>query len=254
MKNTLFFLLIAISTLFITSCNGTQKDEVKNDTKEIKTDATANTDKPVAYTTEKTAAEILVGGSWNNPAAARSEDIVFNADGNMFWRSGTDEGEDKWEVKGADVLHFYGKDYQIEELTESKLTVSADGETTTYERNLTDETAECNPTFKVEGINDAKGEYKNGNESWTIHFSEDKFIAFYTKDGKQDEAIVVSKIEAKSNCEFSILMEGIQGEIVPTWTLKYNEEKKFYDLHAYEYDAGADSWSDKVYVGSSDNG
>jgi hypothetical protein len=251
MKRAPFFLLITMLTLLVTSCNNVQKEEVKNDKKETKVIPASSTDEEIILT-EKTAAEILVGGSWNNPASAQSEDIIFAADENMFWRNGNDEGQGKWEVKGTDVLHFYNEDYKIESLTELELIVSKKGERTTYERNLS-ETSDCNPRFEIEGINDTKGYYTNGNESWTIHFLENNFIAFYTKDGKQGNAMTILKTEKRSNCEYSIIMEGIQGELVPTWTLKYNEEKKIYDLYTYEYDAEADSWSDKIYIGSSDN-
>lgn len=119
---------------------------------------------------------------------------------------------------------------------------------------LVEKNSDCNPSFKIEGINDAKGIYKNENESWTIHFSDDKFIAFHTKNDKQSQVLPVSKIEARSNCEYGILMQDIQGEMVPSWTLIYNVETKVYDLHAHEYDAGEDIWSDKIYLGSNDNG
>ncbi|MFT5819837.1 MAG: hypothetical protein ACI8ZM_001062 [Crocinitomix sp.] len=224
--------------------------EVAYDTIEI-FDNNNNSSELFSVAQTKTPTEILIGGSWNNPDAIRSEDVIFNTGGKMLWRSGTDEGEGTWEVKGSDVLHFYGKDYKIEELTESKLVVSDNGEKTTYERN---NESDCDPQFKVEGINDAKGQYINGNESWTIHFSEDKFIAFYTKDGDQDDVIVIKEIVSISKCEYSIMMDGMQSEFVSQWTLVYNETEKFYDLHVHSYDAATDTWSDKIFEGSNDNG
>ena len=92
-------------------------------------------DKTDSAITAKTPAQILIGGSWNNPEAARSEDVIFNEDGTMLWRSGEDEGSDSWSVKGTDVLEFYGADYKIESLTETELVVSLDGTKTTYNRN-----------------------------------------------------------------------------------------------------------------------
>lgn len=112
----------------------------------------------------------------------------------------------------------------------------------------------CDPTFKIEGMNDAKGEYKVGNESWTIHFHEDGFIAFHTRDGKKIDERKLSEIKSFSNCKYGVMMEGISGEMVPSWTLVYNEKGKYYDLHVHNYDAKTDTWSDKVYAGSSDNG
>lgn len=113
---------------------------------------------------------------------------------------------------------------------------------------------DCDPKFKIEGINDAKGEYNNGNESWTIYFADDHFAAFYTKDGKQDEAMKVQEIKAISSCKFGVMMEGISGEMVPSWTLVYNEAGNYYDLHVHNYDAMNDEWYDKVFKGNSDNG
>ncbi len=115
----------------------------------------------------------------------------------------------------------------------------------------------CDAPFKIEGTNDAKGEYKLGNnESWTIHFSdsEQDFVAFYTEDGKQDQAMVIEKIVKMTDCEFKIVMEGIGGEIVPTWVLKYNSANKFYDLYVHNYHAETDTWTDDVFSGSADNG
>jgi len=115
----------------------------------------------------------------------------------------------------------------------------------------------CDTPFAIEGINDAKGLYIFGtNESWTIHFYDEvqDFVAFYTKDVKRDDAIVIEKIEKISDCEFKIILEGISGEMVPSWILKYNSDKKFYDLYVRSYDAGADTWSDKIFKGSKDNG
>ncbi|MFT4602719.1 MAG: hypothetical protein ACI857_002906 [Arenicella sp.] len=126
-----------------------------------------------------------------------------------------------------------------------------EGEKTTYENTSEDD---CTPQWKVEGINDAKGEYVIGNESWTIHFAENGFIAFHTKDGNQDDAIAIKEITPISSCEFGIMMEGNEGEIVPSWTLVYNESGKYYDLKVHSYDASKDTWSDKTYGGSSDNG
>ena len=256
MKKSSVILFITLVAFFSMACDSTSGGEEKGQIEEgaVKKGVppeVKKTDAPV-----KTAAEILVGGSWNNPAAIRSEDVIFNANGTMFWRSGSDEGEGKWEVKGTDILFFYGKDYKIEELTETKLVVSEGGEKTTYERNSveTSDQSPCKPQFKVEGINVAKGLYTKGDESWTIHFADNGFIAFYTKDSKQDGAIAVEKIVKISDCEYSIMMEGIQGEKVPTWTLKYNEAQKYYDLHTHSYNAGTDTWSDNVYEGSSDNG
>lgn len=113
---------------------------------------------------------------------------------------------------------------------------------------------DCDPKFKIEGINDAKGEYNHGNESWTIHFGDNNFVAFYTKDGKQDDAMVVKEIKAISKCKFGVMMEGISGEMVPSWTLVYNEAGNYYDLHVHNYDAANDKWYDKVFKGNSDNG
>jgi len=202
-------------------------------------------------TTIKTPAQILIGGSWNNPDAAMSEDVIFYENGSMLWRSGSDEGEGSWEVKGNDILNFYGNDYKIVKLTESKLVVSLNGETTNYNRNIV---PACSPQFKVEGMNDAKGEYKIGNESWTIHFAENGFIAFYSKDGNQEDAISLQEIISISDCEYNIKMNGIQGKTAPQWTLIYNKTEKFYDLHVRSYDAKTGTWTEKVYGGSSDNG
>jgi hypothetical protein len=112
----------------------------------------------------------------------------------------------------------------------------------------------CDAKWKVEGINDAKGEYTVDGESWTIHFAEDGFIAFHTADGHQDDAMAVHEIVAISKCKFSVMMEGISGEMVPSWTLVYNESENYYDLHVHDYNAETDTWFDKIYAGSSDNG
>jgi len=254
MKKLSIILSAFVFILIISSCGGSKEKEATEETIENTEETT--TDEVESTSTAKNPSQILIGGSWNNPEALRSEDVIFNEGGNMIWRSGSDEGESKWSVKGDNVLNFYGKDYKIEKLSETKLVVSNDGTKTTYERNVIAETS-CDATFAIEGTNDAKGEYKAGsNESWTIHFSEGEqdFIAFYTKDGKQDDAIIIEKIEKISDCEFKIVMKGISGEKVPSWILKYNSDKKFYDLYVHSYDAGTDTWSDKTFSGSEDNG
>ncbi len=158
------------------------------------------------------------------------------------------------------MLHFYGKDYKIETLTATQLVVSLDGERTTYERNSdsnTSTTKDCTAKFQIEGANDAKGIYTKGNTSWTIHFSDEKqnFIAFHTANGKADtEVFVIEEVKKGNGCNFHLKMEGISGEIVPQWTLKYNEAKKYYDLKVHSYDAKNDSWNDTVFTGSKDNG
>jgi len=256
MKRLSVILSVLLFAFLISSCGGEKTNEVKDDKKEveaIEAEKKATNEKEKTVAREKGPAQILPTGSWSNEAAARGEDVIFNEDGTMLWRSGNDEGSDSWSIKGTDVLEFYGADYKIEELTETKLVVSKDGEKTTYQRNKESADA-CNPKFKVEGVNDAKGLYENGNVSWTIHSTDTDFIAFFTKDGKQDDALSVDKIVKVSNCEYSIMMKSIQGEKVPTWTLKFNEVKGFYDLYTYEYDAGADSWATMVYNGSKDNG
>jgi hypothetical protein len=135
MKKMSIILQVAILALFAISCNSNStKNAEKEQHAEVAADTVAGTEKIAS--SPKTAAQILVGGSWNNPAAAHSEDIIFEANGNMTWRNGSDEGQSKWEVKGTDILFFYGNDYKIEELSASKLVVSKDGDKTTYERNV----------------------------------------------------------------------------------------------------------------------
>ena len=116
------------------------------------------------------------------------------------------------------------------------------------------QTNDCDPKWKVEGINDAKGEYSIGNDKWTIHFEEDNFIAFNTSNGTQLTTYIVQEIVAQSNCEYKVMMVDVQGEMVPTWTLVYNAAENFYDLHVHDYDAETDTWTDRVFAGSSDNG
>jgi hypothetical protein len=120
--------------------------------------------------------------------------------------------------------------------------------------NVVAENSDCDPPFKIEGMNDAKGEYVVGKESWTIHFYEDGFIAFHTRDGKKIDERKIAEIKSFSKCKYGVMMEGVSGEMVPSWTLVYNEAGKFYDLHVHNYDAESDTWSDKVFAGSSDNG
>ena len=142
MRTISIFILFFASIFFSLSCESSnvQEETETNIQKETESNTAAavgsQAPKPEKIeVSAKTPAQILVGGSWNNPEAALSEDVIFNADGTMFWRSGTDEGEDQWEIKGTDILFFYGRDYKIEELSESKLVVSEGGEKTTYERN-----------------------------------------------------------------------------------------------------------------------
>ncbi len=116
--------------------------------------------------------------------------------------------------------------------------------------------------WSIEGTNDTKGIYENKKtmESWTIHFSDKKndFVAFYSKmiggTLEQDKPIVIDRVEKISKTVFKIHMKGIQGEKVPTWILKYNAKKKFYDLHTHSYDAIGDKWFDTVFTGNSNNG
>lgn len=118
------------------------------------------------------------------------------------------------------------------------------------------EVSDCNPKFKVEGVNDAKGYYKNSglNASWTIHFAETGFVAFYSKDGIDDEIITVDKIERISDCEYYIIMEGFNEEKGQKWKLRYNQEKKFYDLITLTYSEELETWLDVEFEGNIDNG
>ncbi len=116
--------------------------------------------------------------------------------------------------------------------------------------------------WSIEGINDTKGEYRNEKkmETWVIYFSDTKnnFVAMHSVfiEGTyiQEEEIVIDRIEKISDGVFKIHMEGISGELVPTWTLKYNSKKKFYDLYTYSYDVMLDSWQTKIFTGNSNNG
>ena len=110
--------------------------------------------------------------------------------------------------------------------------------------------------------NDAKGEYRNENtgETWAIYYSDSRneFVAMYTVfiegTSTQDEEIIIDRIEKISSGVFKIHMKEISGEMVPTWILKYNSDKKFYDLHTHSYDVMLDSWLDTIFTGNSNNG
>lgn len=118
------------------------------------------------------------------------------------------------------------------------------------------DTSDCKPKFKIEGVNDAKGYYENSalNASWTIHFDENNFVAFYTKDGKDSDILIVDKINKISDCEYYIWMEGVEGEFAQRWKLRYNADKKYYDLIHLTYDKELETWIDVDFEGSSDNG
>jgi hypothetical protein len=130
------------------------------------------------------------------------------------------------------------------------ITTNIDGQTP----NKANTESGCNPTFKIEGMNDAKGGYAAGNESWTIHFGEEEFIAFHTYDGRQGDPATLVEIVALSNCEFGIMLDTDEGENASSMTLIFNETEKYYDLHISSYDPETDSWYVKVFKGNSDNG
>ena len=117
---------------------------------------------------------------------------------------------------------------------------------------------DCTLGFDIKGTNDTRGFYSNKENvaSWTINFSEsdEDFIIFQTIKDVHGESIIIDSVDRKFDCVFEMTMKGIQGEIIPTWTLKYNKVTKVYDLYSYEYDANIDSWDTIIYLGSKDNG
>jgi hypothetical protein len=111
----------------------------------------------------------------------------------------------------------------------------------------------CTLGFGIEGTNDTRGFYSNKENvaSWTIHFSEsdEDFIIFQSIKGMNGDTIIIDSVDRVSDCVFKITMKDIRGEIIPTWTLKYNKVTKVYDLYSYEYDANIDSWDTIIYLG-----
>ncbi len=115
--------------------------------------------------------------------------------------------------------------------------------------------------WEIEGINDTKGEYKNNKtgEMWSIYFSDtqSQFVALYSwsfeGEDYYDEELVIDRVEKISKGFYKIHMEGISGEMVPAWWLKYDNDKGFYNLQTYSYDALDDMWLDKHYKGNSNN-
>ncbi len=120
--------------ILFASCGGTntKNDDVEKDEVEV-VDTPDNTE--VDKKVEKTVEEQIVG-SWYDESAISGFDIVFNKDGNFFWHSGSDEGEDTWKITTEGKLHFFGADNEILEITKTTLKIT-DGKTeTVYTRNV----------------------------------------------------------------------------------------------------------------------
>ena len=268
-KNAILISVVFLIFLFA-SC-GEKKDKETTDENVEQTEVTPEVDVDKTPETEgdKTAeveedddmaeyiSKILIGGTWEKSTSDNSsESLIFGEDGKVFWWTNTtEEGETKWEVKGASILHFYDSDYIIENITGNKLVVTLEGVETTYTRVLESNVADCTPKFKLEGINDAKGFYENTglNASWTIHFGDNDFVIFYTKNGVQGEVMIVDKIERISDCEYKMIIEGQTGEKAPQWKFRYNN-KGYYDLVYLTYSEEHGTWFDVEFDGSDDNG
>ncbi len=117
--------------------------------------------------------------------------------------------------------------------------------------------------FPIEGVNDIKGEYINSEktERWAIYFDEklNDFVAWhcYLNKGKEDckDPLIIEKVEKNTaKGSYHVKIKGISGEMTPTWSIIYNEEKRYYDLHTHSYDAENDKWINMVFNGNDDNG
>lgn len=139
MKKTSILLVISLFALLVYSCNDSNSsnnvdDHSSNNTVNVDDNTTDdNTDIDVV-TDDKTVAEILVGGSWYCDESISGEDVIFNEDGTMFFRFGTDEGESTWEVIDESSLMMYSIEYEIVEISDEKLVVSDGANVSTYTR------------------------------------------------------------------------------------------------------------------------
>ena len=158
---------------------------------------------------------------------------------------------------GASVMVYIEWEFENKMLVITKSEIEIDyfneGEEAYVE--ISEESSDCKREYEP-GVVDARGFYENTglNASWSIYFTGEEFVALYTKDGKQDSEIIIDQLEKISDCEYSILMKGIQGEHAKKWRLRYNTEKKFYDLITLTYDAGLEAWIDVDFGGSNENG
>jgi len=158
---------------------------------------------------------------------------------------------------GASVMVYIEWEFEnkILVITKSEIEIDYFNESEEAYVEISEESSDCKREYEP-GVADARGEYKNSglNASWAIYFTGEEFVALYTKDGKQDSEIIIDKLEKISDCEYSILMKGIQGEHAPKWKLRYNIEKKFYDLITLTYDEELEAWIDVDFDGSNENG
>ena len=126
MKKLSIFLSTLLFVFILSSCGSSNQTEEGNGEEANTTNETV---------VEKTPTEMIVG-SWYEEAAISGFDIVFMEDGNFFWHSGRDEGEDTWNVTDEGKLHMFGIDHEILELTETTLKVKGDGMESIYTRNV----------------------------------------------------------------------------------------------------------------------
>jgi len=107
----------------------------------------------------------------------------------------------------------------------------------------------------IEHTEKIQGRYSltNGNEFWIFYFSKEEDVTIaqqFSQDGYSPQYTVekISKNKAKSS--YNIKMEGVSGEMVPTWNIQYNTDEKCYDLYFYDYNVEEDKWEMRTYNGT----
>lgn len=133
MKKLSAIMLSLLIAIFFVACNGEKTNKNGDDhnadtttTEEVTPDESETTENDQPAT--KPVEELLVGNwSQNEGEAISGFDIVFMEDGSLFWHSGTDEGEDTWQVVEGGKLVMFGLEHDIVEISETSLKIS-DGE------------------------------------------------------------------------------------------------------------------------------